>query len=991
MLSEQFSLKRLEEFVGRETILKDVHNWLEDGEFHLVFFSGGYGIGKTRLLQRILELEKKIDIAPTRLIDLYHFRHHSPEGLARAIYSCFENTQNEHYFNPFITACRKLDVARASGDSRAIHEQLQKLLDSCVEGIQKMSAESGILLLFDTVEQFVYPTALHFAPAWDWLKGWIGQLPCGVVLFAGRPTASPLFNHFSLPTYELDLFTLEESHAYLVAVANRWSQETDQSVSFMEQDIQKLHKLSQGRPILLAIFLELRMRNPQAFKELSEFQTENFEQKVIEYLLSQPELGETLKAAGRTRKGVNPELLAKIRGISLREAKDALKMLKNMSFAKIFSDDDRVYLHDDMYDLLEENVYSEDGDDAERQTAAQAIYDYYKVTIKQKSQNLMDIFASLTQKSSEQSTLSSEEQIDKIREIETSLQRLKTEFVYYRLRNQVGKEGKRKWFEDDPIFAGLRMYYRYGHEAATSNNDEILVPLQIELTNFWLLLFDEKLWKLLRWLHLKDINFWRPFIGGLLMIHEVWLKVATGQPYIPDVPVHEKNLNSIPDLSTDQKMILYTLLETWLGTGLVFAKQPEYDRSEQLFTQSINNIQNLSVDNRLQWFKDVVNSLAHRQRAYMRRIRGAFQDAIEDFLSGLRYSRAMDFYHEESTLRNDLGFAQMQNGFFQPSFLNIWDGLQLRYKNAIGPRIALSYSTLAQYYISNGTYEEARQYARHSIRVSEAVGFRRGLAFGNLAFAEATRRFAFSAQGPSNQAEFLQQAKDAVEVAVQLLGELGEKARIIESKLEEACLYRDRVRIESEPFKKKIWIERSNSGFLEVAAVAEEFGIKYRLVDAMCNRIWLGYYAGDLEFAKQAIRDFEVLEVLKPYWLKNGKFVDESQAQKDPILWSQMGKYYMALGIMALDAWKIKTEASLLIDAAQYLMLSMTYSAQFATDHRGLREGRRTIYQALAPLNPVELTQFCFYVLKAEKKEKIKKKPSVLQNMMKEHALWFAD
>ena len=154
MFQNTFSLEKLSEFVGREIILNDVLNWMKDKNRHLVFFSGEYGIGKTRLLQRILDLsrrELKYDGSPKHLIDLYHFRHHAPEGLARAIFKCFENTDNEYYFNPFITARRRLDAARAAGDSKASRELIQKMLDSCVDGLKKMSAERGVLLLFDTV------------------------------------------------------------------------------------------------------------------------------------------------------------------------------------------------------------------------------------------------------------------------------------------------------------------------------------------------------------------------------------------------------------------------------------------------------------------------------------------------------------------------------------------------------------------------------------------------------------------------------------------------------------------------------------------------------------------------------------------------------------------------------------------------------------------------------------------------------------------------
>jgi hypothetical protein len=990
MFKQPFSLKRLEEFVGRETILNQVRGWLEDGRFHIAFFSGEYGVGKTRLLQRILELHKKYDGAPARLIDLYHFRHHTPEGLARAIFACFEGTENEHYFNPFITARRRLDAARAGGDSKTIKEQLDALLKSCAEGVKKMSAERGVLLLFDTAEQFVYPTGARFAPAWDWLKGWITELPRGAVLFAGRPEAGLLFQQF--PTVPLGFFTLEESNAYLTAVAERWSQETGQSVEFAAEDVQKLHALSQGRPILLAIFLELRMRDPQAFKDLSQFQTETFEQKVIEYLLSQPELGETLKAAGRARKGMDPELLAKIRGIPLREAKGALETLRNLSFAKTFPDDDRVYLHDDIYDLLDKYVYSEDADAAERQTAAQAIYGYYKDAIKQKNEELREVFASITHEVDLNQSPPDETKVyvSKIRKLEEARQRLKTEFVHYRLRNQVEKPGKRKWFEDEPIFAGLKMYYRYGHEAATSNNDEILNPLQIELTNFWLSLNDEKWQTFFKWLRPEDRDFWKPFIEGLLLVHEIWLNVATGQNYWNEVPHLLKSLNEIRGLADDQKTILHGFLETWQGTGFVFGES-KYDDAEKLFTKILDETEALPVDRRLEWFRNVVLSLAYRQRAYLRRIRGLFEDAIEDFRQGLYYNRLIHFNHEEATLRNDMGFAQMLAGKFQPALENMWDGLQLRYKLAIGPRIALSHSSLAQRFIATGAYEEARKHAQYAVRIAGAVGYRRGIGFGNLALAEAARRFAFSAQGPSNQEEYLREAQDAIEIA---LDNLSEAARLIDASLEQACLYRDRLRIESDLAKKKAWFEKSDTLFKKVANEAGNAKIEYRQADAMCNRVWLGYYADDMEHAEQTAKEFELLEVLKPYWLKDGKFVDEVKARENPQLWSQIGKYYVGRGMVALAKWKKEKKEEFLKDAARYITLGLKYSTTFAEDHRGLREGRRTLLSELAKLDADELRRFSSYVQEAEKAEKIltkKDEQSALQSLMRDHALWFAD
>jgi len=518
------------------------------------------------------------------------------------------------------------------------------------------------------------------------------------------------------------------------------------------------------------------------------------------------------------------------------------------------------------------------------------------------------------------------------------------------------------------------MYYRYGHEAATSNNDEILIPLQIELTNFWLTL--------------PNGDFWKPFIEGLLLIHEIWLKVATGQNYWEDVPRFEKTLDGITSLSADRKAILHALLEIWLGTGLVFGDKHDYDRAQEIFTKVIEETEKLSVNERLAWFKNAALSLAHRQRAYLRRIRGLFEDAIEDFKQGLYYCRFIHFDHEEATLRNDMGYAQMLAGRFQPAFENMWDGLQLRYKLAVGPRIALSHSSLAQHFIATGAYEEARKHAQFAVRIAGAVGYRRGIGFGRLALAEAARRFAFSAQGPSNQEEYLREAQDAIEIA---LDNLSEAARLIDASLEQACLYRDRVRIEKDWATKKAWFEKADTLFKQVANQAEKAKIEYRQADAMCNRVWLGYYANDTDHAEQAAKEFELLEVLKPYWLRDGKFVDEAQARKNPQLWSQIGKYYVGRGMVSLKKWKEEKKEEFLKDAARFMMLGVTYSATFAEDHRGLREGRRTLLKEIATLDPDELKRFGNYVLQAEEDEKIPKKPSVLQTLMRDHALWFAD
>lgn len=97
--------------------------------------------------------------------------------------------------------------------------------------------------------------------------------------------------------------------------------------------------------------------------------------------------------------------------------------------------------------------------------------------------------------------------------------------------------------------------------------------------------------------------------------------------------------------------------------------------------------------------------------------------------------------------------------------------------------------------------------------------------------------------------------------------------------------------------------------------------------------------------------------------------------------------------MVALAKWRDEKKDEFLKEAARCMMLGLKYSTTFAEDHRGVREGRRTLLLELAKLNSEELKRFSGYVLEAEKSEKIVKKneQSTIQSVMRDHALWFAE
>lgn len=981
MLNPHFSLNKLKEFIGRQAIIDEVPGWLGDGKLHPVFFSGGYGLGKTRLLERIRKLAQKYPGVPSALIDLYHTRHHYPEGLAKAIVACFPNQQT--YFDAFHRAGKELDDVRTAGNSKQAAEKLQTMLDTCVHGLEELSREKGILLLFDTAERWVYPQGATpgYASAWEWLKSWLGNLQRGAIILAGRPEIEQLAGQIGNSLSErLDEFNFDETKKYLKAVSRLAQKETGiDKFSFTPEETKWLHYASAGRPILLALYLDLYLHlDPQARQVLDNTHTEDFPRVLIERLISDPEIGEALKAAGRTPKGLDVDLLAALMGVPLESAAQKLKLLRNLSFVKSFSGDKRLFLHDEMYNLLQKIVYKGEIDIADAQDASEAIENQYKLRIKQNDEKLQKLYEDFVAEFEVRKIPGENKNIvQAVRAIEEPRQALRVELVYYRLRQNI------EW--------GLCFYYLYAHEAAASGNGEILTPLQIELYEF------------LRSLDLqpgnKEAQSWRPFIQGLLLIHPILQNISDESPAAQKLTQMLDQIENIPAITDHQSRILRALLMTWYGTSPSL-RRGQANEVNQIYTKALAfvNVDGLSFGE-LGWFKNIAESFAYRQRAYVRRIRGDEIDiVIQDFQSALKNSRAIKFLLEESTARNDLGYAQTIKGEFQNARENIEDALKLRYRAAVGTRIAQSYSTFAQYDIANQSYEEARKHANYSVAISESLSFLRGQALGHLALAEATRRYGLTVFGSNNQRKFMEEASRSVQFAVNAFKKLGEIERIIDARLEEACLSRDTMLVENDQDMKRTGFEKADQQFLEVADLAGEEGLVYPKLDALTNRIWLGIYAKNLDFAEAAVEKArQALPVA--YFLKNGQPKDETQARKNPIVWVQFGKLYTGLGMIAFERWnqlpsksaeqKVEKNA-MMAEVVKNMMLGLEYNGLFGSSHhRRIRETRQKIRQIVETLNPQELRIFGNALLKTEQDEN--RPSSRLQQFLRDNAFWFAD
>lgn len=985
MPQDPISWKKDELFIGREENLESLLQYLRGPGFHLISISGEYGYGKTRLLDRLLERAKNPQPAvalPSVKIDLYESKHHTPGGLAQAIVDCFKDYAE--YFQDYEKLKIEHEDAKVAGNVGKAQSTFWKMLDACIGGLSALSQTHGLLLLLDTAERWVYPNLddLPFpatsAPAWEWLRDKVcPKLKRGLVVLAGRPVIKDL----SLPAtnrVELQPFNLGETKDYIEKNRSHFNLEPPR---FSQQEIQRLHRLSQGRPILLALFLQLIAHGDQRIsQETFSSEPENFEQFLVQHLMQSPTLGELLRAVGRAPKGVDLELLANMTGYAKEELNPGFEILKELSFVKTFEGNPRLFLHEEMYAILGRHVYSaRDADQAEASQAAQGIHAYYKYHTSELNTDIGKLYSAY---GAENDELKKKQLARKIDEKTNQLETFNVDFAYYRWRHRSKVD-----VAEDPIDMGLRRYYRLAHEAATSNEVNLLVLLRAELINFIHDLENQE--------EKGNRQPWLPFLKGFTHLQRVLEKVAMGKDYknLAEQIINEMlpALNKIEGLSPEQKKVLSGLLTAWRGHVLMYAGEPDYETARKHFERVIQSLKDWPETSELRWLAHAALVFAYRQRAFLFKRQGWFKKAIQSYKAALEANRGQDFNFEEAMIRNDLGDTQVLIGDFNNAKLALDDALKLRMKMKSGARLALSFSTLSRYYNALGGYHDALIFAERGKNLAFVVG--RNTALARIAQAEAIRRYARQelADDPELQKSKLDEAFELVNEAIQGLEGRGEPALLVEAYLELGCIYRDRIRLQSNEEDSQKDFAQAEENLKKAAEMSLQRNppIPYRAADAMANRIWLGLFAANSEFTQQAAKEFEQLSFWKPFDIsKKGEYLHAkkmAKSDKRPLL-QFIGKYHVAMGTHALGKDKPITEENA-EEVAWHWMLGLEYSRLFADQFRGLDAARKTIYKDLNKFNPEELRRLSTAVSTAQKVEGLKS--SLLKKMMQDHSLWF--
>lgn len=383
-----------EQLVGRKQEQEEICRAIEGGK-QVVYVEGQGGIGKTRLLTEAASfIPEMVPDRPTvvlGIIDFYDTAMHSSIALEDALASRIRRqSEDETLFQDFSRILEQYRAGRT--EEKQVHETFAQAFNEWVE-------DRYAVLCFDTAEALEYGRDAEEviedceiegeeAPAAKWIQENLRNLNNAMLLIAGRPTRTMhtrLRESYSRDLWtdmSLEAFSLEETYQYFKA--SPYGSDED------KETIERVWLLTGGRPILLSLAIDWLYRGVQlqelykddleTLRELEkqhsgEWQSrrEQFETALVRKirLLSSP-MDAAVYYAARARKGFTARMLHQVLTddelpfkrieMTLEEAEELVSELSKLSFVKhpYGAREGWYFLHDEMYDLLDEHIWRVD-------------------------------------------------------------------------------------------------------------------------------------------------------------------------------------------------------------------------------------------------------------------------------------------------------------------------------------------------------------------------------------------------------------------------------------------------------------------------------------------------------------------------------------------------------------------------------------------------------------------------------------------------------
>lgn len=401
---------RTQRIVGRATELAAIRDAIEaESGLRVLYIIGEGGTGKTRLLEEVPRIiaqgQRSAFHRHVGPLDFYASSLQTVAGLGLALAKALDPTSEG--FQRYRRTLRDFADKRQAGVGPPQTERLRQEMEKAfVEGFNEISRQARVIITLDTLEVIQYEsdeiqeicgleqTGLEVK---DWLLSVTPRLENAAVVMAGREKrelAADLKRHFGdrLTVLRLGPFSEAETLEYFAAVAE--AEPALGKIGIPPDQLCVVHHYTGGHPLRLGIVIDLLGRDlplPQALfdsledaRRKSAAELEAIREQVEEALATgimtaDRQIDVALPYMALARKGVNPELLKRLTGWKPETCADVLDDLRNFSFVKIRPGGNWLFLHDEMYDLMEKHVWSRM--EAEREYVCWTILAYYEEMI----------------------------------------------------------------------------------------------------------------------------------------------------------------------------------------------------------------------------------------------------------------------------------------------------------------------------------------------------------------------------------------------------------------------------------------------------------------------------------------------------------------------------------------------------------------------------------------------------------------------------------
>ncbi|MEW5872801.1 MAG: hypothetical protein AB1894_26315 [Chloroflexota bacterium] len=936
-------------------ISEAVHSSADRSSYVFYITSKG-GEGKTILLRQVgIELGSKDGISPcfpwTGIMDLYHADVNTNSGLEARLSRVLDTAGQFHNYQ---FQRERFSARREAGlegsELEVTRAQMARVFAEC---FNKASVWSRLVIAFDTTERIQYEVDEvqrlcgiegESTTVRNWLLDQLNHWQNCVVLLVGRPEKQPYLGkalsealagnpYVKYREIELGGFDKGEAKEYFTQAQEAFPDlATELDPVFCEQ----LRDVTNGSPIRLDLALEI-MRHGLGFdrfrRSVLKGNPEQVRKEIDKLLIQHIVRGEpdnlmrqVLRYLAVARKGLDAETACSLAGEDDVETwRQRLETAaERFFFVKRHPEDDRLFLHDEMYQFCDAHWLRPD----EAQHLSRQIVQLYDERIAQAGD-------------------------------EREKKELQVESLFYRLRANP-RDGYH-WYVRLAEFAirsaemGFELRLR-NEVIAFLNSDS---PIDQQLLRHTPDLIDE--------FNCDSTSNW---VKRLMIRGENTRASAVAdqvQSQRPDLWYSGPGADlTRMDLAVYHAQALFYTANIPQAVELLnkaIAELEGQQDPEQLALQE-------EIDPYFSWRRNLVLGRAHNNLGYVNSTYlGHLHKALRELRKALPYFRVSELSEELANTSDNMGrvFAMLRRQTRAEALVD--DGLRLRQQLRRDYRIGLSLVSRAIVHIEFSEPHRARKISQQALNIFEGLDATRGKGLALIVLGRALRELAkLQVEQLYTYAEcvdFLRDSTGYLKNAISIFERTEEKLRLVEAHNELGCVFRERARLELEnPAGQQLMKAVSSEAIAHFVKTVE-------LAENLELSVWIADTCEDLAQVYMLLQDYEAAktwldraEAAMPERYKYQAAVKYTEIPEDEVVelfWPMLGKIELLRGNRIFDAGtnsgKIVPTRELLREVLDHYVLSVAYFERYSDRAVGIGATFRQMFDRIKHLSYNDL---CF-------------------------------